>query len=40
VEPNDFLVAREVERDLHEGWHHNGHSAIVQILGIKPEPQS
>jgi hypothetical protein len=40
AEPNDFLVAREAERDIHEGRYHNGPSTIVQILGVKPEPQS
>lgn len=32
----DFLIGREVERDIHEGLFHNGHSAVVQILAKKP----
>jgi hypothetical protein len=29
----DFLVARELERDVSEGSGHTGHGAVVQILG-------
>lgn len=31
-----FLLAREIERDVREGAGHNGISAVVQILAIKP----
>ena len=31
-----FLLARETERDVREGAGHNGISAVVQILAIKP----
>ncbi|MDX2059459.1 MAG: methyltransferase domain-containing protein [Gemmatimonadales bacterium] len=34
----DFLVARELERDLHEGRYHVGKSAVVQILAQHPAP--
>ncbi|MBS1809964.1 MAG: class I SAM-dependent methyltransferase [Acidobacteria bacterium] len=29
-------IAQELEREIHEGNHHYGLSAVVQILGIKP----
>ncbi len=32
----EFLVAREIERDVHEGRYHNGRSAVVQILARRP----
>lgn len=32
----ELLVAREVEREIHEGTGHNGPSATVQILARKP----
>lgn len=32
-----FEHALELERDVHEGRYHNGHSAVVQIVAIKPE---
>ncbi|MFN7930599.1 MAG: class I SAM-dependent methyltransferase [Blastocatellia bacterium] len=28
-------IAQEVEREIHEGHHHAGQSAVVQILGVK-----
>lgn len=31
-----FAIAQEIEREIHEGNHHFGHSAVVQILGTKP----
>jgi SAM-dependent methyltransferase len=31
-----FEIAQELEREIHEGDHHFGKSAVVQILGIKP----
>ncbi len=30
-----FEIAQELEREIHEGHHHYGHSATVQILGRK-----
>lgn len=32
-----FAIAQEIEREIHEGRYHGGHSAVVQILGVKPE---
>lgn len=32
----NFEIAREVEREIHEGRYHNGQSAVVQILARKP----
>jgi len=32
----EFEIAREVEREVHEGPYHNGLSAVVQVLGFKP----
>jgi hypothetical protein len=32
----DLLHAVEVERDIHEGIHHDGWSAVVQVLARKP----
>lgn len=32
----DFVIAQEVEREIHEGRFHNGRSATVQILASKP----
>lgn len=31
----DLVVAREVERDIHEGSLHGGRSATVQIVGVR-----
>jgi len=31
----DFAVGRELEREVHEGAHHNGKSAVVQLLAFK-----
>jgi SAM-dependent methyltransferase len=33
--PLDLVIAREVERDIQEGPAHGGHSATVQIVGIR-----
>jgi hypothetical protein len=34
--PNDFdlVVAREVEREIHEGVFHDGRSATAQLVGV------
>ena len=32
----DLVVAREIERDVHEGRYHEGRSAVVQIVGVAP----
>jgi len=32
----DFLVAREVERNVNEGSFHSGPGSVVQILGCRP----
>lgn len=29
----EWLEAREIERDIHEGPYHNGRSAVVQLVG-------
>ena len=31
----DLVVAQEIERDFNEGRYHNGHGAVVQVVGIK-----
>jgi SAM-dependent methyltransferase len=31
----NFDIAREVNREIHEGKYHNGQSAVVQVLGRK-----
>ena len=31
----DFLLAREIERDIHEGTLHNGRGSVIQIIGKK-----
>lgn len=31
----NFVVAHEIERDIHEGTRHAGKSAVVQLLGVK-----
>jgi len=33
--PLDLAIAREVEREIHEGSLHGGRSATVQILGVR-----
>lgn len=32
----EWEIAREVEREIHEGQYHHGQSAVVQLLGQKP----
>jgi len=32
----EFVIAREIERDVQEGNFHNGLSSVVQLLAIKP----
>ncbi len=32
----DFVIARELERDVHEGQLHHGRGAVVQVLARKP----
>ncbi|MFO0659279.1 MAG: class I SAM-dependent methyltransferase [Polyangiaceae bacterium] len=32
----DFLVSQEIEREVHEGQYHNGHSAVVQVVAKRP----
>jgi 2-polyprenyl-3-methyl-5-hydroxy-6-metoxy-1,4-benzoquinol methylase len=31
-----FNIGEELERDIHEGIGHRGHSAVVQVFGVKP----
>lgn len=31
-----FKRATEIEREIHEGLFHQGHSAVVQVLAVKP----
>jgi SAM-dependent methyltransferase len=33
----DLVIARETEREVREGQGHTGRSAVVQILGVRPE---
>ena len=33
----DLLIAQETERDIVEGRCHQGHSAVVQVVGVKRE---
>ncbi|MDX1931027.1 MAG: class I SAM-dependent methyltransferase [Capsulimonadales bacterium] len=33
----EFLLAREIEREIHEGRLHGGNSAVVQVVARKPE---
>lgn len=32
----EFVIGREIERDVHEGGGHTGRSAVVQVLARKP----
>ncbi len=34
----NFIHAFETERDIQEGRYHNGHSAVVQLIAVKPRP--
>lgn len=31
-----FERLEESEREVHEGRHHHGRSAVVQVVGVKP----
>ncbi|MEM6427861.1 MAG: class I SAM-dependent methyltransferase [Deinococcota bacterium] len=33
----EFVHALETERDIHEGRYHNGYSAVVQLIAVKPK---
>lgn len=33
----ELVVAREVQREIHEGAFHSGQSATVQLVGVKPQ---
>ncbi len=33
----DLKVAREAEREVHEGRMHTGRSSVVQVVGVRPE---
>jgi hypothetical protein len=33
----DLIIARETEREVREGRGHTGRSAVVQVLGVRPE---
>jgi SAM-dependent methyltransferase len=35
-----FDIAREVEREVHEGRLHVGFGAVVQVLGVKPDSET
>jgi SAM-dependent methyltransferase len=32
----DWIVAREITREIQEGAYHSGTSAVVQLVGVKP----
>lgn len=34
--PLELVIAREADRDIHEGRFHDGPSATVQIVGVRP----
>jgi SAM-dependent methyltransferase len=36
LSPLELVIAREVEREVHEGPFHGGLSATVQVAGVKP----
>jgi len=36
----DWVVARELEREIQEGTLHVGRSAVVQLVGMRPLPRS
>jgi len=36
LSPLELVVAREANRDIHEGRFHDGPSATVQIVGVRP----
>jgi SAM-dependent methyltransferase len=35
LRPLHFLIAREIDREIHEGRYHNGIGAVVQVIGKK-----
>ena len=37
LEGLEFIVAREVERDIREGEMHRGMGAVVQVVAVRPE---
>jgi hypothetical protein len=37
LEGLDLVVARELERDVNEGPRHSSWSAVVQVVGVKPQ---
>ena len=37
LSPLELVVAREANREIHEGRFHDGPSATVQIVGVRPE---
>ena len=39
LEGLEFLVAREVEREVHEGRMHTGRGSVVQVVGRRVEPE-
>lgn len=36
----EWEIAREIEREVHEGQYHHGHSAVTQLLGRAPASAS
>ena len=36
LSPLELVVAREANREIHEGRFHDGPSATVQIVGVRP----
>jgi len=36
LEPLDWEISQEIERELLEGRYHNGKAAVIQMLGRKP----
>jgi len=38
LEGLEFLVARETEREVHEGRMHTGKGSVVQLVGLRPDP--
>ena len=36
LRPLDLVIAREVDREIHEGRFHGGPSATVQVVGVRP----
>jgi hypothetical protein len=31
----DDLNIEKIERDIHEGFYHNGHSSVIRLIAIK-----